>query len=168
MDTVLVFTAKDFDTTVEQGGSGNWKLNAERVKKCDYVVMTANAHHRDSKHSNAMHGHAFLVGKISGLQSEAYDDLGNKEDDRWIIEFNDYALVDIPKAWGGFQNPVKYTELSSLAIQPEALEWKPFPMDQKVDRSNQAIPALTIEEAKLGLSKKLGISPENIEITIRA
>ena len=46
MDTVVVFTAKDIDKTIEQGGCGNWKLNADRVKKCDYVILTANSHHR--------------------------------------------------------------------------------------------------------------------------
>jgi hypothetical protein len=30
------------------------------------------------------------------------------------------------------------------------------------------IPALTIEEAKRGIAKKLGVTPDNIEIIIRA
>jgi hypothetical protein len=43
-----------------------------------------------------------------------------------------------------------------------------FPTDQVINQAHVGIPALTIEEAKLGISKKLGITPECIEITIRA
>jgi hypothetical protein len=168
MDAVVVFTAKDISRTIEQGGSGNWKLNADRVKKCDYVLLTANSHHRASLHPKDKHGHAFLVGRISGLTHEAYDDLGKKEDDRWIIQFSEYAEIDIPGAWGGYQNPVKYVNLTEFDIDIERLDWKPFPTDQVINQAQIGIPALTIEEAKLGISKKLGITPECIEIIIRA
>jgi hypothetical protein len=119
-------------------------------------------------HPKDRHGHAFLVGKISGLSPEAYDDQGNKEDDRWIIQFSEYAEIDIEGVWGGYQNPVKYVDLSDFDIDPDELDWKPFPMDRVVDRPSASVPALTIGEAKLGISKKLGIVPECIEITIRA
>lgn len=167
-DAVLVFTAKDVKTTIEQGGSGNWKLNAERAKKCDYAVLTANSQHRASSHLKEKHGHAFMIGKISGLSHETYDDLGNREDDRWIIQFSYYALIDIPNAWGGFQNPVKYIDLEELRIEPTKLKWRVFPSDQDKNKPFRNIPPLTIDEAKLGISKKLGIDPESIEIVIRA
>ncbi|HED16000.1 MAG TPA: hypothetical protein ENI64_04160 [Gammaproteobacteria bacterium] len=168
MNTVIVFTAKDVKKTIEQGGSGNWKLNAERVKKCHYVLLTANSHHRESTHPRSKHGHAFLIGKISVPIPEAYDDLGNKEDNRWIIQFDEYAEIDIPGAWGGYQNPVKYADLSDFSIDTEDLDWKPFPKDQIINRAHLGVRALTIEEAKLGISKKLGVPANCIEITIRA
>jgi hypothetical protein len=62
----------------------------------------ANSHHRASSHPKDKHGHAFLVGRISGLTPEDYDDLGKKEDDRWIIQFSEYAEIDIPSVWGGY------------------------------------------------------------------
>ena len=168
MSAVVVFTAKDFNRTIEQGGCGNWKLNVGRVKKCDYVVLTANSHHLKSMHTKDKHGHAFLIGKISGLTHEAYDDLGNKEDDRWIIQFSEYALIDIPGVWGGYQNPVKYVEISDLGIDPEQQDWKPFPIGQGNKQEHISVLELTIDEAKIGISKKLGISPECIEIIVRA
>jgi len=168
MDTVVVFTAKDINKTFEQGGAGNWKLNASRAKKCDYVILTANSHHRSSMHPKENHGHAFLIGKISGLTQETYDDLGNKEDDRWIIQMSEYAVVDIPDVWGGYQNPVKYVGISDYGIDLESLNWEPFPIEQIVKQENIGVPELTIAEAKLGISKKLGISPECIEIIVRA
>ena len=168
MDTVVVFTAKGLQKTIEQGGAGNWKLNADRVKKCDYVLLTANSHHPSSVHSKDNHGSAFLVGKISGLSAETFDDLCNKEDNRWIIQFSEYAELNIQNAWGGFQNPIKYTDLSEYEIDPDQLDWKPFPHDQVIDRTGMGVPPLTIEDAKIGISKMLGITPDCIEITIRA
>ena len=169
MDTLLVFTAKDIHKTIQQGGCGNWKLDANRAKKCTYIVLTANSHHKESLHPKENHGQAFLIGKISGISPEAYDDLGNKEDNRWVIQFDEYAeLQDSTIVWGGYQNPVKYMELSDLGIKPSELEWKPFPFDQVEDLSQKKIPELTIEEAKQGIAKKLGIQPDCIEITIRA
>lgn len=168
MDTIIVFTAKDLDKTIEQGGSGNWKLNPARAKKCEYVLLTANSHHRQSAHPTGMHGDAFLLGRISGLSPDTYDDLQNLESNRWIIQFSEYAEVDIPKIWGGYQNPVKYADLSDLGIDPEQLEWNSFPTERIADQTLIGIPELTIKEAKIGVSKKLGISPDCIEIIIRA
>ncbi len=168
MNTVIVFTAKDKEDIFNQGGTGNWKLNNERVRKCDYVLMTANSNHRSTKHLKDDHAQAFMIGKISGVSHEAFDDLGNKEDDRWVIQFSHYAELNIPKIWGGFQNPVKYTDLSEYNIEPDQLDWKPFPKDKIKAIGQKSIQPLTIEEAKNGIAKKLGITPENIEIIIRA
>jgi hypothetical protein len=168
MDTVIVFTAKNLADTFRQGGSGNWKLNSERVKKCDYLIMTANNHHKKSTPSGYDHGSAFLIGKISGVTPDAYDDLGEREDGRWIIHFNEYAEMNIPSFWGGFQNPIKYANLSDLDVDLESLEWKPFPTEGIITPEYDPVPALTIEEAKRGIAKKLGVAPDNIEIIIRA
>ena len=168
MDTVIVFTAKNLADTFRQGGSGNWKLNSERVKKCDFAILTANNHHKKSTHSREDHGTAFLIGKISGVTPDAYDDLGEREHGRWIIRFSEYAELDIPSFWGGFQNPIKYADLSDLDVDLDSLEWKPFPTEGIDTPEYDPVPALTIEEAKRGIAKKLGVTPDNIEIIIRA
>jgi hypothetical protein len=168
MDTIVVFTAKNMDRIFEQAGSGNWRLDAERAKKCVYAVLTANSYHRGSGHAKDKHGHAFLIGKISGLTSEAYDDLGDREDNRWVIRFSEYAEIDVPDVWGGYRNPIKYGNLSDFGIDPEQIDWKPFPIDRAVNPADDAVPPLTIEEAKLAISKKFGIAPDCIEIIIRA
>jgi len=168
LNSIIVFTAKNLAKTIEQGGIGNWKLNAIRAKKADYVVLTANSHHRKTTHSKEKHRSAFLVGKISGVSPETYDELGNKEDDRWLIEISEYAMVDIPEVWGGYQNPVKYADIEDLGIKLDLLDWKSFPKNnkQKILRSN--IQALTIDEAKQGIAKKMDINPDCIEIIVRA
>jgi hypothetical protein len=91
---------------------------------------------------------------------------------RWIIKISEYAVVDYPEAWGEWRNPVKYTTLEELGIDPKKLKFKPMPTPTKVlpppappDRSKTG--ALTIAEAKAGLALQFGVPPEAIEILIK-
>jgi hypothetical protein len=158
MDTVVVLTGKNLERIFLEGGSGDWRANINTIANCKYIVAVANSKspHFD-KHSIEMHQHAFLVGKVTGTF---------KLNDRIVIEFDEYAIVDIPNAWNGQRNPVRYTDISELGIYPDQLDWKAFPKDN-VKKNNDVKP-LTIEDAKNGIAKMLGISPDCIEITIRA
>ena len=160
MDTVVIFTRKNMDVAFKQGGIGDWVVNADKVAKCAYVVAVANANHRDSLHQKENHGHAFLIGRVKGsIPSPEYPR-------RRIIRLSEYAEVDIPDAWNGQQNPVRFIEIAEFVEKPSDLDWKPFPTEyvKPVDD----IPPLTVQEAKIGIGKKLAIAPECIEITIRA
>jgi hypothetical protein len=160
MDTIVVFTKKDLEVMFEQGGSGDWVANEDRLSKCVYLVAAANAYAAGSGHDATKHAHAFLVGKISGVK-DAPESPGRK-----IIQFDEYAEIDIPKGWVGQRNPVRYTELSEFGLSPEQIQWISFPADRV--KEYDLTPELTVEEAKRGLAKKLGVSPKCIEITIRA
>lgn len=160
MKTVVVFTRKSFEEMLEQGGSGDWLANEGSLGRCSYLLATANAHAKNSPFPGQQHAHAFLLGKISGVK-DAPDNPGRR-----IILFDEYAEVDLPDAWGGQRNPVRYTDLSEFGIDLQQITWKPFPVDRLKERDS--IPELTIDEAKRGLAKKLGVSTDCIEITIRA
>ncbi len=161
MDTVVVFTGKNLEAMFEVGGSGDWKANEDSLKKCQYIVAVANTSHLDiNRHVGTKHGHAFMVGRIVGVV-DAPEIPGRK-----IIQFDEYAEIDVPDAWGGQRNPVRYTSLSEFGLSHDELEWIPFPKDRV--KEYDSTPELTIEEAKKGLAKKMGISPDCIEITIRA
>lgn len=159
MDTVVVFTRKDLQTMFEQGGSGDWVSNEDRLAKCTYLVAAANSHAVDSCHNAAKHGHAFLIGKISGVV-DAPENPGRK-----IIQLNEYAEINVPKGWQGQRNPVRYTNLSEFGLSDDQIKWIPFPKDRV--KEYDLTPELTIDQAKRGLAKKLGVSPDCIEITIR-
>lgn len=160
MDTVVVYTSKDTEMLFEQGGSGDWKANEARLEKCSYLVAVANAHSNWSKHLEDRHKHAFLVGKVSGVKDAP------ATPGRLIIKFSQYALIDVPNSWDRQRNPVRYTNLSEFDLNTEELDWQDFPTDQ-VQEVDSTSP-LTVNEAKNGLAKHLGISPDCIEITIRA
>lgn len=156
-EAVVVLTSKSMDTMFEEGGSGHWKASEDRIARCRYLVAVRHGHSGWSE-DETPHNTAFLVGRgLSVLPGR---------DDRIIIGFREYALIEVPNVWPGNRNPVAYLELEDLGIDPSSLEWIPFPEHQIVEE-NRAKP-LTIDEAKLGLAKALGISKDCIEITIRA
>lgn len=96
----------------------------------------------------------------------------NETKGRWLIKISAFARVSIPGVWQGWRNPVRYTDLASLGVDPNTLTFEPMPepvtADQQVTAS-ETKPAgslLTISEAKRGLALTFGVSEEAIEITI--
>ena len=187
-ESVVVFTYKGKDTLLKFNGSQSWKLNRKRVLNCKYLICTNNANYGMSENVND-HRSAFLVAKISNVKKS----FGTVSDDRWIIEFTEYAEVQIENFWQGWRNPVIYLSNSTIDIDFDSLEFKPVPerdihyieeVDKKernyhnlppLDQSIENIDlntektnlSLTINEAKVGLSNHYQISPENIEIVLR-
>jgi len=112
-----------------------------------------------------------LVGKINDVVPSP------ENPERWLIQFSEYAEISVPNVWGkGWRNPVRYTTLEDLGINPAHLEFKPMPdavesekkiMDADAQEDEKSL-RLTIAEAKEGLSAAFGVPVEAIEITIRA
>lgn len=87
---------------------------------------------------------------------------------RWLVVFDRYAEVDVPDAWKGWRNPVRYEDSAPFDLQ--GFDYKPMPEPD----SSTAAPmiagvtkGLTIEQAKRGLAATFGVKPELVEITIR-
>lgn len=156
---VVVFTGKDLEDMFGQGGSGDWAADKDRLSTCKYLVAVANAKSSWSKHSGSHHAHAFLVGKVSGAVPVPGDPK------RAIIQLSEYAEVDVPDAWSGQRNPVRYLDLREFGIEPSKLAWKPFPAAPP--RATQEVRGLSVEEAKAGLAAKFGVPVASIEITIK-
>ena len=155
-NVVMVLTSKSLGTMFQEGGSGYWVAKKDRVRRCQYLVAVRHGLSGWSQ-DDRPHDAAFLIGKVSGVTQG--------EDNRIVINFSEYAEIDSPGAWPGNRNPVAYTSLDELKIDLATLTWKPFPTDRRVEPE---VKPLTIEEAKRGIARALGIAPECIEITIRA
>lgn len=171
-DTIVVFTARSPDRIVREGGSQSWVLNAVRAKNCQWLVCTQNRHNPDHEFSDATepHGAGFLVGKISGIRPSQEPGDG----DRWQVAISQYARIDMPDLWDHGRNPVRYTSLAELGIDPAALAWEPMSQGTTVQAPAGAsaatgtpVGALTIAEAKKALAATFGVKPDAIEITIR-
>lgn len=171
-DTIAVFTARSPDRIVREGGSQAWVLNPVRAKVCKWLVCTQNLHNPDHEFSDATepHGSAFLVGKIAGVREVTEEEGGPG---RWLITISEYARVERRDVWKGWRNPVRYTTLKDLGINPEKLDFKPMP-DASAATASTTHPApaphagtLTIGEAKKALAATFHVRPEDIEITIR-
>jgi hypothetical protein len=112
------------------------------------------------------HGAAFLIGLIKDLRHDGYDAKGLK---RWTVEISEYATVLYEKVWGEWRNPVKYTTLEELGIEPKDLKFQPMPAPTKTEAApvSPAVRPLSIAEAKQGLALQFGVAPEAIDIVIR-
>ena len=169
-DAIAVFTARSPGQILKEGGSQAWVLNPARAKLASWLILTQNRHNPDHEFSDATepHGSAFMVGRISGISRS-----GDEPKTRWLIEIDEYAEVAVPDAWQHWRNPVRYTTLEEMGIDPRKLQFKPVPRakEEKVSVSAPAAavtPAgLTIAEAKKALATTYGVKPEAIEITIR-
>lgn len=161
---IAVLTARGIEKILAEGGSQAWVLDAKRARKCKYVVCVQNRGFKDDwGHVSAPHHTAFLVGRLK-------DVVHCKEkggESRWLLTFSEYAEIDVPDAWPGFRNPVLYTDLKSFGIDVNALKFQPMPeQDPEVELEINSHP-LTLAEAKAGLALTFGVTPSDIEITVR-
>src|SRR5688572_28178904 len=113
-DAVVVFTAKSADRLIAEGGSQAWVLNRARARQSRYLVCAQNAHSKWGDGQGA-HGSAFLIGKVDDVVQASM----HKE--RWLIRISEYARVSLPDKWDGSRNPVRYTTLEDLGIDPNSL-----------------------------------------------
>jgi hypothetical protein len=172
-DTIIVFTARSPEQIVGEGGSQSWVLKPMRAKNCQWLVCTLNRHNPDYELWDATvpHGAGFLIGKVSGIRP-SQEGVG----DRWLIAISEFARVNIPDLWDHGRNPVRYTSLEALGIDPNKLKWEPVQQVPKDEADTPtpfspsapgSAPGLTIAEAKKALAATFGVSPEAVEITIR-
>jgi hypothetical protein len=167
-DTILVFTARSPKRILAEGGSQAWVLNPVRAKQCAWLVCTQNRHNPDHEFSDATepHGTGFLIGRISAVRKSPEDDA----DDRWMIEIDSYAFIDMPGLWDQGRNPVRYTSLERLGIDRDMIELQPMPvssMPTPAAKPAGAAPSEVMAEAKRTIAAAFGVKPEAIEITIR-
>ena len=167
-EAAVVFTAKSIERILREGGTSSWRLDRNHARQCILAICTRNAN-ADWVEGPEAHHSAFIVGKIRDVVP-APDTEG-----RYLIQFSEYALVNIPDVWKGDRNPVKYASLEQIGIDPSSLKWEPMPAAAEdaataaptVSASITAGAPLTLAEAKKGLALTFGVPPEAIEITIR-
>ncbi len=176
MESVAVFTGKNIATIRSEGGSGHWSVNVPRVKKAEFLVCVRNRRAQWSE-TDLKHGTAFIIARVSGKTTVS------KHAGRTVIGLSEYAEIYVEDAWRklteGQRFPVAYLDtkkmLSQLGIEIDDLEWKPFETAIQVDSiakneehddENEVVSPII--QAKQQLAKALGISPDTIEITIRA
>ena len=149
MNTAIqTFTENSLEDILDRGGDYDWVLDQDRAKKCQYLVCCSS--------QGANRKSSFLVGKISGSE---FTYAGENGQNRYLVAISEYALINIPNSWPGNQNPVRYTSLEDLGIDPARLIF------EKVSKPVSA--SFTMAQAKAGLAKHYGVSESNIEITIK-
>jgi hypothetical protein len=178
MESVIVYTGKDLRQMREDGGCGHWTASPIRVAAAEYLVCVRNRREQWAA-MDFEHGVAFLIAKITGTKPSTHTA-------RITIEFDSYAMVDIPGAWQllakGQRFPVAYMETSELfrrlQLDPSKLAWRPLGSNNaplqvaEPAASHAALPDTAtgkaagfthaIAEAKRNLAESLGIASEKI------
>jgi len=173
---VVVFTSRGFERLLSDGGSGSWVLSEKRASRCKYVVCVQNRdpadnHNNDWGGVSDPHKNAFFIGKISDVVvSPEWD---GSRPTRWLIRVSEYARVAYPDMWDGARNPIAYSSLSDLGIDENELFFNKMPNVEikSPEISQEEVPypnGISIQQAKILLSKKYEVSEESIEIIIRA
>ena len=120
---LVTFTGRPLGRILHDGGSRDWRLDADRARRCEFLICTQNRHNPEFTDDEfgppaAPHGHAFLIGRIADVVPSA------EVPDRWLIKFSEYIVQDIPNIWGKsghLRYPVWYTTLEALGIDLAAL-----------------------------------------------
>lgn len=123
---LVTLTARPLEWILSDGGSRDWRLDAERARQCEYLVCTQNRHNADFGAPTAPHGAAFLIGRISDVVQSP------ERHDRWLIKISEYIECNLPNIWGKSRHlryPVWYTTLEELGIDLGALPpFRPMPL----------------------------------------
>lgn len=164
---VFVLTGRGTETMLDEGGSQAWKIDASRIKDCEYVVciQNHNQNYFEPKQLSAPHHTAFLVGKLAG--TAAPDPSSDETGTRKKLLFSEYAEIDLADKWPGHRNPVFYGSLEEFGIDVTTLNFKSMPEQKPTARKEDTLQPLTIAQAKAGLALNFGVMPSDVDILIR-
>jgi hypothetical protein len=152
------------DEILATGGSQAWRLSPITAKEATYLICTKNKRHPESEGPEP-HGAGFLIGRISGIVPAP------DEPDRFLVQIDQWAPLDMPDLWTFGRNPIHYTDLSDLGIDPDSIDFQPVPARKPQKTEIGSLPniarGLTIAEAKQGLAATFGVPVDAIEIVVR-
>jgi hypothetical protein len=176
---IVLFTAKSAERILREGGTSSWRLDRNHARRCTHAVCVRNTRATWGDGTEEHHV-AFLVGKVSGVEPTAPTPENNESpEDRYLIRFSEYARINVPNSWPkGYRNPVRYSSLEDLGIDPVMLKWEAMPEPAEALACAQdeldvgavnvsSGEALTIAQAKRGLALTFRVPVEAVEITIR-
>jgi hypothetical protein len=165
-DPIVVLTSETVEHILSHGGTGDWVLSPKKAATCKYVICCRKVAWNNKKEGIA-HRSAFLIGLIAGLRKQP-DSENARNQPRFLIELSEYATFERPEVWKEGRNPVSYKTLRALGIDLRGLKFKPMPVPAASAKSGGTGSApMTIADAKKALAASFGVSPEDVEITIR-
>jgi len=163
-DVIALFTTKSAQACLEIGGTQSWALNPENAKGCRYAVLCRNP---DADFGGSeLHRTAFMIGRISPVVPST------ETPGRWMLTFDQYAIIDKPEVWKDWRNPVRYTTFAKLGISLADIKFRPMPRrtigSEATSLSKAETPTkIDIDTAKRGVAAYYSVKPEAVEITIR-
>ncbi|MGA9724135.1 MAG: hypothetical protein WBQ86_16870, partial [Candidatus Binatus sp.] len=118
-DVVALFTTKSVQACLDVGGTQSWALNPDNAKKCRYAVLCRNP--AADWGGKELRRAAFMIGRISPVVPST-EKVG-----RWMLTFDEYAIIEKADVWKDWRNPVRYTTLAELGISLAEIKFRPMP-----------------------------------------
>jgi hypothetical protein len=163
---IVVFTSETVESILSHRGTGDWVLSPKKAGTCKYVICCRKPAWNNKKEGIA-HRAAFLVGLIAGLEKKPGSE-NDRGQPRFLIELSEYATCERADVWKEGRNPVSYKTLKALGIDLRGLKFKPMPIPAPSAKpGGTGVAPMTIAEAKKALAATFGVSPDDVEITIR-
>ncbi len=161
--TIALLTRESIDEVRKKGGTGDWVTNAGRAREYPFVVLVRNRNH-PSAPSDTDHGKPFLVGRISGARFSASARNGYP---RVFIEIDSYAPLNASNAcWSKSQNPVWYTDLATLGIDENKLEFQPM-LHVGAKQAESVNKDHVLADIKRQIGQLYNVPGSAVEVTIR-
>lgn len=180
-EVLSVLTYKAAETILEDKGTQSWVIKGERAEKCSYVVCVRHRKGPYKAEGDEPHKHAFLVGKVSGVE-ESTETKG-----RIKVKFSEYALLNGPEIPLASASPTQYfPSLKTMGIDEGSLVWHSVANYQSssgvegnlspetgnhkaVDEgdADHISPMSVLMKAKKFVAESLQIPVSSVEITIR-
>jgi hypothetical protein len=164
-DAIVVLTSETVETILIHGGTGGWVLSPKKAGSCKYVVCCRKPAWSNKKEGIA-HRTAFLIGRVVGLHKKP-DSENDRNQPRFLIKLSEYATFERADVWEKGRNPVSYKTLKALGIDLRGLKFKPMPIPPSAKSGGTGGVPMTIADAKKALAASFGVSPDDVEITIR-
>jgi len=163
-DVIALFTTKSAQACLDAGGTQSWALNPENAKRCRYAVLYRNPD--ADRGGKELHHTPFMIGRISPVIPST------ETPGRWMLTFDEYAIIDKPEVWKDWRNPVRYTTFAKLGISLAEIKFRPMPKNAKGSEATSVSKIETpikfdIDTAKKGVAAYYNVRPEAVEITIR-
>lgn len=159
---LTLFTYHGKSEIINKGYIGDWRLNKHNAKACTYAVCV-QLHGEWGKPEHKPH-EAFLIVKIRDVGVCPHDST------RYRIYFDEYAELTLNDKVSGNANPVAYRTAEKLGIDLSSIEFTKITNRIEPVQETQSPPpqndTLTIPEAKRRLALTLGVSEDNITISI--
>jgi len=118
---LAVFTTETPVRILREGGTRAWRVNPSRARLTPYLVCIHNHANPAGQlpGNTGLHRAVFLVARIGGVVPAS----GDNRPHRWKICLSAFVRHTVAEAWQPRPNPVRYTTLAQLGIDPDALDF---------------------------------------------
>lgn len=128
LESIHVFTHRSVEFLTKLGGSTSWILDPIRAQNCEYLICSRNNNNGLAESDGIDHKSAFLIGRVSNVVPSLNIP---RDENRFMVEFSEFALITLDNFWQGERNPIVYLDTWSLLtdgyLDFSTLNWQKVP-----------------------------------------